>query len=100
MFNRFFEKLITGFFIFVFGSLWLFSTKYYEKPKEYHLVVYDVFGNINTIEGLKISFHTKQVADSFVKEYQRLFPQYSFSLLTELPQKRRRKIYDVLKNHR
>lgn len=100
MLNRFFEKLITGFFIFVFGCLWLFSTKYYEKPRNYHLVVYDVFGNINTIDGLKTSFHTKQVADSFVKEYQKSFPQYDFSLLIELPQKGRRKIYDVLKIHR
>lgn len=100
MLNRFFEKLNTGFFIFVFGSLWLFSAKYYENPKRYHLIVYDVFGNINTVDGLKVSFHTRQVANSFVKEYQTLFPQYSFSLLSELPQKGRRRIYDVLKNHR
>lgn len=98
MLNRFFEKLITGFFIFVFGSLWLFSTKYYEKPKSYHLIVYDVFGNINTIEGLKTSFRTKQVADNFVKEYQVLFSQHSFSLISEFPQKERRKIFNLLKN--
>lgn len=98
--NRFFEKLITGFFIFVFGSIWFFSTKYYEKPKSYHLVIYDIFGNISTIDGLKTSFHTKQVADSFVKEYQILFTQYSFSLLSELPQNGRRRIYDVLKNYK
>jgi hypothetical protein len=98
--SRFFEKLITGFFIFMFGSLWLFSTKYYEKPKNYNLVIYDVFGTLNTIDGLKTSFQTKQVADSFVKEYQRTFPQYSFSLLSELPLKGRRKIFDVLKIHK
>lgn len=98
--NQIFEKLITAFFVFVFGSLWLFSTKYYEKPKSYQLIIYDVFGNVIIIDGLKTSFHTKNVANSFVKEYQIIFPQYGFSLLSEFPLKERRRVYDVLKNHR
>ena len=99
MYNRVLDKFITGFFIFVFGTLWFFSTRYYEKPKKYSIVTYDVFGNQNTIDGLRVEFQTKQVATSFQRQYQRSFPQYDFSLSTELPQEGKRRIFTIL-NHR
>jgi len=49
-----------------------------------------VFGNQNTIGGLRIEFQTKQVATSFQKHYQKSFPQYDFSISSELPQKEKK----------
>lgn len=100
MLKKFCERLVTGFFIFVFGTLWFFSAKYYEKPKHYSLIVYDVCGNQNTVDGLRTSFQTKDVANSFLLQYQKSFPQYDFSLAMELPQKGKRKIFDIFKNYR
>ena len=99
MYNRLFDKLITGFFIFVFGTLWFFSTRYYESPKKYSIIVYDVFGNQNTVDGLRTEFQTKQVATSFQKHYQKFFPQYNFSITSEFPMHGKRRIFSIL-NHR
>ena len=99
MYNQLFDKLITGFFIIVFGMLWLFSAKYYERPKKYSLVVYDIFGNQNTIDGLRTDFQTNQVATSFLKHYQKSFPQYNFSIAAELPGNGKRRLFRIL-NHR
>jgi len=83
----------------VFGTLWLFSARYYEKPKKYSLIAYDVFGNQNTIDGIRTEFQTKQVAISFQKHYQESFPQCNFSISSELPQTGKRRIFSIL-NHR
>jgi len=90
VYNQFFDKLITGFFIFVFRILWLFNARHYEKPKKYSLIVYDVFGNQNIIGGLRTEFQTKQVATSFQKHYQKSFLQYDFSISSKLTQKEKK----------
>lgn len=99
MYNLFFDKVITGFFIFVFGTLWFFSARYYEEPKKYSLIAYDVFRNQNTIDGIRTEFQTKQVATSFQKYYQKSFPQYDFCVSSELPHTGKRRIFGIL-NHR
>ena len=96
--HRIFEKITTGFFVFIFGTMWFFSTKYYEKPKQYSIVAYDVLGNQNDLDGLKTTFRTSEVANSFVKEYQNRFPQYSFSLAQYLHMEKRRSIFDIIFN--
>jgi len=42
--KEFGDKIITRFFVFVFGVLWFFSTQYYLKPKKYEIAIYDVYG--------------------------------------------------------
>ena len=42
--RKFRNKIITGFFVFVFGTAWFFSSKYYVKPKQYRVLVYDIKG--------------------------------------------------------
>lgn len=83
----------------MFGTLWLFSARYYEKPKKYSLIMYDVFGNQSTVDGLRTEFQTKQVATSFQKQYQESFPQYNFSISSELSQKGKRRVFRIL-NHK
>ena len=84
------DKIITGFFVFVLGTLWFFSAKHYVKPKEYSLVIYDVFGKEQTIKEIRTTFQTQEVALGFLREYQKNFPQYQFSLQTYLPKIKRR----------
>ena len=88
--------MITGFFVSIFAVMWFFSTKYYERPKQYSLIVYDVFGKENNIDGIRNSFSTRDVASSFIKEYQRTFPQYSFSLASYIPKVKRKTIFDII----
>lgn len=88
--------MITGFFVSIFAVMWFFSTKYYERPKQYSLIVYDVFGKENTIDGIRTSFTTREVASSFIKEYQRIFPQYSFSLESYIPNVKRKTIFSMI----
>jgi hypothetical protein len=83
----------------VFGILWLISARYYENPKKYSLIAYDVFGNQNSIDGIRTEFQTKQVATSFQRHYQESFPQYDFSISSELIQTGKRRIFSIL-NHR
>ena len=92
------DKMIVGFFVVIFGAMWFFSTKYYEKPKQHHIVVYDVLGNENNMDGIKTTFRTSEMAISFVKEYQKRLPQYSFSIAEYLPEERRRTVFDIILN--
>ena len=92
------EKIIVGFFVFVFGTMWLFSNRYYERPEKYTIVAYNVLGSQNHLDGIKTSFRYKDVAKSFLKEYQSRFPQYSFSLEEHLPTEKRRMLVDIILN--
>ena len=38
--RKIFDKLVTGFFIIVLGSLW-YCTKCFVKPSEYKIIIYD-----------------------------------------------------------
>ena len=76
--------------------MWLFSVKYYERSKQYSLVVYDVFGNEIKMDGIRIVFNTQEVAESFIKEYQKLFPQYCFTIASYIPKIKRRINLDLL----
>ena len=88
------DRPVTAIFVCVFAIIWFFSTKYYEKPKQYSIVVYDLFGNESIVEGLRTNFKTNEVAVSFLKEYQRRFPQYNFSLASYIPQFKRKTVFD------
>jgi len=89
---------VTGFFVVCFSILWFLTTRYYEKPKEHVIVVYDVFGNKILLDGIKTRFMRRDVASNFIKEYQNRFPQYSFNFETYIPEIRRKTIFHKLIN--
>ena len=80
------DKIITGFFVLIFAILWYLSTKSYIKPERYTIVIYDLFGKEVRIAEIRTQFNTVNVARSYLAEYQRRFPQYSFSLAVFMPQ--------------
>ena len=78
------DKIITGFFVITLGILW-YSTKCFVKPNQYKIVIYDILGNQVNIDGIRTSFNTPKVANSFISEYQNRFSQYTFSMASEMP---------------
>lgn len=82
------DKVITGLFVAVLGTLWFFTRKC-ELPRPYKIVTYDKLGK-QVILDLRTIFHTHTAAVSFAKHYRVLFPQYDFVLESGIPQMRRK----------
>ena len=78
------DRLVTGFFVVILGTLW-YCTKCFVTPNQYTILVYDVFGNQVSIDGIRTNFNTPKVASNFILEYQNRFSQYSFSIASEMP---------------
>jgi hypothetical protein len=76
--KKFLNKAITGFFVFIFAILWYCSTKYYIKPKPFNIMIYDIYGKESKPCGIRTKFSTQEVAFSYVKEYQKIFPHLDF----------------------
>ncbi len=100
--KKFLDKIITGFFVFIFAILWFCSTKYYVKPKAFDIMIYDVFGNKSNPDGIRTKFITQEVAYSYVKEYQKLFPHMEFSIQSHIPEIKRKIIFSMIlkKDHK
>jgi len=64
-----FDKCITAFFVAVLGILWYCSSKYYVRPNQYTVMIYDIFGNEIKMNGVRINFKMKEVAQSYISEY-------------------------------
>ncbi len=71
--------------VFVFALTWLLKAKPRTRPKQYSVVVFDVFGNMDTIDGIRTEFKTFDVAWSFMKQYKKSYPLYNFAMVSDLP---------------
>ena len=90
------DKLMTGFFVIVFGILW-YCTKCIVKPNQYKLIIYDIFGNQINLDGVRTQFNTPKVANNYILEYQKRFSHYNFSLASEMPVVKRNKLIEIFK---
>jgi len=79
------DNIVTAFFVVVLGILWYCSSKYYVKPSQYIILVYDVFDKQSKIDGLRTKFKTLEVTQSYISEYQKRFVCHSFSIAQEMP---------------
>jgi len=91
--NKILDKFVTGFFVAILGILWYCSSRYYVKPSQYTVVVYDIFGKESVIDGIRTRFKTIQVAQSYISEYQKRFEGYDFSIAQEIPIIRNSRIF-------
>ena len=64
--KNFIDRLITGFFVFIFGIAWFCSTNYQIKQNPYKIIAYDMFG-IEVNLGLRKEFQNNRVAISFIR---------------------------------
>lgn len=97
--KKIFERIITCFFIILFGVLWAFTTKHYVNPTKFEVVIFDKNNHQIKNNQMRTVFKTKEVALSYVEEYQKIFPEYG--VLLKEPQLRfEKKWRRILKNQR
>ncbi|MCH7648579.1 MAG: hypothetical protein IIA83_08240 [Thaumarchaeota archaeon] len=78
------EYVILG-SVFVFALIWLLKARPHNRPKQYSVVVFDVFGKKSQIDGIRTEFKTHDVAWSFMKQYKKEYPLHNFALVSEHP---------------
>jgi len=78
---------------FVFAVSWFVKAKPHNKPKNYSVVCFDVFGNENKIDGIRTEFKNHDVAWSFMKQYKHAYPLYNFALVSELKHDQKKVIF-------
>lgn len=78
------EYVILG-AVFVFALAWLLKAKPHNRPKQYSVITFDIFGKKNKIDGIRTEFKTHDVAWSFMKQYKKSYPLYNFALISENP---------------
>ena len=60
-------------------------------------MIHDIYGKKSNPEGIRTKFNTREVAHSYVKEYQKLFPHLDFSIQSSIPEKERQFSVELLK---
>jgi len=78
------EYVILG-AVLIFAFAWFLKAKPHNRPKEYSVVVFDVFGGKSQIDGIRTQFKTHDVAWSFMKQYKESYPLYNFALVSDVP---------------
>ncbi len=76
------EYVILG-SVFVFALFWLIKARPHNRPKQYSVVIFDVFGNKSQIDGIRTEFKTHDVAWSFMKQYKKEYPLNNFALVSD-----------------
>jgi len=79
------EYVILG-AVFVFALFWLIKARPHNRPKQYSVVIFDVFGDKSQIDGIRTEFKTHDVAWSFMKQYKKEYPLYNFALVSKQPE--------------
>ena len=69
--------------VFIFALAWLLNAKPHNRPKQYSVIVFDVFGKKSNIDGIRTEFKTHDVAWSFMKQYKKMYPLYNFALVSD-----------------
>jgi len=77
------EYVILG-AVLIFAFAWFLKAKPHNRPKEYSVVVFDVFGGKSQIDGIRTQFKTHDVAWSFMKQYKESYPLYNFALVSDV----------------
>ncbi|MDI1495589.1 MAG: putative membrane protein [Cenarchaeum symbiont of Oopsacas minuta] len=69
--------------IFIFAFAWFLKARPHNRPKEYFIVIFDVYGQESSIEGMRINFRTHDVAWSYMKQYKKAYPLYNFAMVAD-----------------
>ena len=86
------EYVILG-SVFIFAFAWLLKARPHNRPKEYSIVPFDVYGKKSKIDGIRTEFKTHDVAWSFMKQYKKSYPFYNFALVSDLPKSEKATIF-------
>ena len=69
--------------VFLFALAWLFKARPHKIPKQYQVIVFDVFEKESQIDGLRTEFKNHDVAWSFMKFYKKSYPLHNFAMVTK-----------------
>ena len=86
------EYVILG-AVFIFAFAWLLKARPHNRPKEYSVVPFDVYGKKSKIDGIRTEFKTHDVAWSFMKQYKKSYPFYNFALVSDIPKSEKATIF-------
>ena len=70
--------------VFLFALTWFLKARPHNRPKNYSIVVFDVYGQISKIQYIRTEFKTHDVAWSFMKQYKKEYPLYNFAMVSKL----------------
>tara|TARA_Y100000590_G_scaffold264592_1_gene297318 strand:- start:2447 stop:2875 length:429 start_codon:yes stop_codon:yes gene_type:complete len=94
-----FRDIGAGFIIiaaFAFAITWFLKARPHNRPKQYSIVAFDVYGKETTLPGLRTEFKNHDVAWSFMKQYKKSYPLNNFGLVSDLKNDRKRVIFRYL----
>lgn len=77
------ETIILG-AVFVFALSWFLKARPHNRPKNYSIIVFDVYGRESEIKDIRTEFKTHDVAWSFMKQYKKAYPLYNFAMVSKL----------------
>ena len=69
--------------VFLFALTWLVKARPHKVPKQYQVIIFDIFGKESQIDGLRTEFKNHDVAWSFMKFYKKSYPLCNFAMVTE-----------------
>ena len=69
--------------VFLFALAWLLKARPHKIPKQYKVIVFDIFEKESQIDGLRTEFKNHDVAWSFMKYYKKSYPLHSFAMVTK-----------------
>lgn len=79
--------------VFAFAFAWLLKARPHNRPKNYSIATFDIFGKESKIEGLRTEFRMHDVAWSYMKQYKKSYPLYNFALVSDNPQSDKKTIF-------
>ncbi len=79
--------------VFLFALIWLIRSRPHNRPKNYFVVAFDVYGKESKIDGIRTEFKTHDVAWSFMKQYKSTYPLHNFALVSDTPKSSKRTIF-------
>ena len=80
----------------IFAITWFWRTIPHNRPKNYSVFSFDVFGQESKIDGLRTEFKTHGVAWSFMKQYKKSYPLHHFALIPDISKTEKKTIIRYL----
>ena len=82
--------------VFLFTLAWLLKARPHKIPKQYQVIVFDIFEKESQIDGLRTEFKNHDVAWSFMKSYKKSYPLHSFAMVTKQKNSPKKIIYKYI----
>ncbi len=69
--------------VFLFALTWLLKARPHKIPKQFQVIIFDIFGKESQIDGLRTKFKNHDVAWSFMKFYKKSYPLCNFAMVAK-----------------